>query len=87
MNTHRTQPVKTTFRVRGGKMAEGHVYWYALEPEFEIFEYRPEHAIPQESALDAQSAWTFPAASVSAVELDAETVEVKVGDLTSESMC
>jgi hypothetical protein len=69
VNTNRTQPVKTAFRVQGAKTVQGRVYWFALEPEFEIFEYRPEHTVPRESALDEQAAWTFPAASVSAVEL------------------
>lgn len=70
VNTNRTRPVKAAFRVQGRTMAKGRVYWYGLEPEFEIFEYRSEHTIPRESALDDPWAWTFPAASVSAVELE-----------------
>lgn len=69
VNTNRSQSVKTKLSVRGAKSAQGRVYWYALEPEFEIFERRLEHTFPRESTLDAESAWTFPAASVSAIEL------------------
>jgi alpha-L-arabinofuranosidase len=73
VNTNRTRPVKTTFHVQGRTVAQGHVYWFALEPEFEIFEYRPEHTVPRESVLDDSRAWTFPPASVSAVELQLQS--------------
>jgi hypothetical protein len=43
-----------------------------FHPEFEVFEYAPECTFPQESALSPPAAWTFPAASVSAVELMTE---------------
>jgi hypothetical protein len=69
VNTQRTRSVKSTFQVPGGKIAAGRVYWFDLDPQFEIFEYRPESALPREKKLDADLAWTFPAASVSAVEL------------------
>jgi alpha-L-arabinofuranosidase len=69
VNTHRTQPVKAAMRVQGAKRLQGRVYWFALEPELEVFEYRSEHTVPRQSALDDSTAWTFPAASVSAVEL------------------
>jgi alpha-L-arabinofuranosidase len=69
VNTNRTQPVKTAFRVRGGKALQGRVHWFDLQPEFEVFEYHPAQAVPKERALAAPWAWTFPAASVSAVEV------------------
>jgi len=72
VNTRRTQPVKASFQVRGRKISAGRVYWFALEPEFEVFEYAPERTFPQERALDLRAARTFPAASVSAVELTME---------------
>lgn len=74
VNTHRAQSVKSAFQVQGRKIAGGQVHWFALDPEFEVFEYRPECVFPQEKKLDANSAWTFPAASVSAVELTMEPV-------------
>jgi hypothetical protein len=61
--------VKAAFRIDGRQIAGGRVYWFDIEPEEEIFEYRPEHAFPKEGDLDGGRTWTFPAASVSAVEL------------------
>jgi hypothetical protein len=69
VNTNRTKPVTTTLAVRGRAVTRGQVYWFALEPECEVFAYRPEHTFPQEKALADSLTWTFPAASVSAVEL------------------
>jgi hypothetical protein len=64
--------LKANLHVQGRKISAGRVYWFALEPEFEVFEYAPERTFPQERALDLRAAWTFPAASVSAVELTME---------------
>jgi hypothetical protein len=72
VNTRRTQSVKADFHVQGRKISAGRVHWFAFEPEFEVFEYAPERTFPQERALDLRSSWTFPAASVSAVELTTE---------------
>ena len=69
VNTNRTRPVNSTFRVRGATITAGRVYWFDLDPEFEIFQYRPEHTFPKQRDLDDRLAWSFPAASVSAVEL------------------
>ncbi|MBN2507749.1 MAG: alpha-L-arabinofuranosidase [Verrucomicrobia bacterium] len=38
VNTSRTQPVRTALRVEGAKAVRGRVYWFALEPEFEVFD-------------------------------------------------
>jgi hypothetical protein len=69
VNTNRTQPVASSFRIEGREIAKGRVHWYALDPELEIFEYRPEHTFPREADVEEPWTWTFPAASVSAVEL------------------
>jgi len=69
VNTRRTQSVKSAFQVRGRKITGGRVYWFGLDPEFEVIEYHPECTFPNEGKVDLNSAWTFPAASVSAVEL------------------
>ncbi|MBP8259265.1 MAG: alpha-L-arabinofuranosidase [Verrucomicrobia bacterium] len=75
VNTSRTRPARARFRVQGRTAAAGRVFWFSLEPEFEIIEHRPEHAAPREKALDDTMAWTFPAASVSAVELSLQPVQ------------
>jgi hypothetical protein len=54
------------------RIRAGRVFWYALEPELEIIDYREEQQVPKEKPLDLRTPWEFPAASVSAVELDVE---------------
>lgn len=70
VNTNRTRAVKARFKVNGMKIQAGRVFWFALDPEFEIFEYRPECTHPQQIDLQPGQEWVFPGASVSAVELD-----------------
>ena len=72
VNTHRTRSVQSSFQVRGRKITGGRAYWFDIDPEFEVFEYHPECTFPKERTLDPSVAWTFPAASVSAVELTME---------------
>jgi hypothetical protein len=74
VNTHRTKSVESAFRIQGGRITRGRVYWFDMDPEFEIFEYHPECTFPKEHRLDPTVVWTFPAASVSAVELTIEAV-------------
>ncbi len=69
VNTNRTRSVKSAFRIKGMNITGGCVYWFDLDPEFEIFEYRPENTFPKERVLNDSLTFTFPAASVSAVEL------------------
>jgi len=73
VNTRRTRSVESQFQIAGKKISGGRAWWFALDPEFEIFEYAPERTFPQEKVLDPHSAWTFPAASVSAIELTMES--------------
>jgi alpha-L-arabinofuranosidase len=70
VNTHRTQSRQATLALNDADIQEAHVRWFALHPETEIFEYRPEHTFPREEKLRAPFVWTFPAASVTAVELE-----------------
>ncbi len=74
VNTRRTRSVRSTFRIQGARISEGRVHWFALNPEDEVFQYRPECTFPKEKKLDSTLQWTFPAASVSAVELTMESV-------------
>ena len=55
-------------------MRELHFFRCGGQAVFEVFEYAADRTIPCESALDLRSPWTFPAASVSAVELTTEPV-------------
>ena len=73
VNTHRSDSVRSVLRVQGSKITDGRIYWFDLEPEFEVFEYQPECTFANERALGSDHTWTFPAASVSAVELTVES--------------
>jgi alpha-L-arabinofuranosidase len=68
VNTRRTRSVKARFAVDGMAIGRGRAAWFALDPEFEVFEHRPEHTVPQEIDLEPNQAWVFPPASVSTVE-------------------
>ena len=70
VNTHRTRSTKANFQVDGMRIASGRVFWFALDPEFEVFEHRPDHTFPQEIDLQPGQAWVFPPASVTAIELN-----------------
>jgi alpha-N-arabinofuranosidase len=74
-NINRTQPVAARFDIRGYRVIAGRVSQIALDPEYEVFEHKPEITRPRESPVPAAGDWTFPAASVSAVELDISNEE------------
>lgn len=71
-NTNRTRSVSTRLAVEGMAVNSGKVFEIAIEPEYEVFEHRPEITAPKEKSLPKNGRWTFPAASVSAVELDVQ---------------
>jgi len=72
VNTQRTKSVVTTLAVEGKIIKGGRAFTLATDPEFEVFEHRPDILHPVEKALPAGAEWTFPPASVSAVELDVQ---------------
>ncbi|MBU0640244.1 MAG: twin-arginine translocation signal domain-containing protein [Planctomycetes bacterium] len=74
VNTQRTQSVEAALQVDGRTIQGGRVFTLAADPEFEVFEHRNDILEPVEKPLSADGKWTFPAASVSAVELDLEKI-------------
>jgi len=70
VNTQRRRSAKARFKVDGMRVASGRIFWFALDPEFEVFEHRPEHTFPRETDLQPGQPWVFPPASVTAVELN-----------------
>ena len=52
------------------KIGSGRVFEMAGDPEYEVIETQPDEIFPVEKNLPVSGRWTFPAASVSAVELD-----------------
>ena len=72
VNTNRTRGVKAKLDVEGMKVKSGKVFEIADEPMREIDETCMDIFAPVEKTLPDGAAWTFPAASVSAVELEVE---------------
>lgn len=68
VNTKRTKSATAKLAVKGMRITAGRVFQLAAEPEFEVME--ADVIRVAEKDLPASAEWTFPAASVSAVELD-----------------
>ena len=69
VNTSLTQTVQAKLEISGLKITSGKVHEIAPEPFSEIDETRSELFSPVERTLPAGGKWSFPPASVSAVEL------------------
>jgi alpha-N-arabinofuranosidase len=69
-NVDRTRPVTARLDVLGRRIVAGRIYGISLPPDTEIFRSEPDLVRPRETALPPTAEWTFPAASVSAVEID-----------------
>jgi len=72
VNTNLTHPVRVKLRAVGERIVSGRAFEIAAEPFQEIDEAAPELFSPEARAVPASGLWTFPAASVSAVELELE---------------
>ena len=70
VNTSRTRSVAAELRVPGQSLAGGIVYEIAADPELEILGNDPQLLRPRKHALPARGRWSFPPASVSAVEVE-----------------
>jgi alpha-N-arabinofuranosidase len=70
VNTQRTRAVKTGFQIDSYRVQSGHVFEIADDPMVEISYLNSAEVMRvAEKAMNNLSAWEFPAASVSAVEL------------------
>lgn len=69
VNTGRTSPVRTKLAVDGYKISGGKIFQIAADPMYEVMD-SAEILKPSEHTVPASGTWIFPAASVSAVELD-----------------
>ncbi|UCD30070.1 MAG: alpha-L-arabinofuranosidase [Planctomycetota bacterium] len=70
VNTNRTRPIAAKLTVDGMNIQSGRVFTLATDPEYEVIGHCPDILSPKEQDLPDDRSWTFPAASVSAVELD-----------------
>jgi alpha-L-arabinofuranosidase len=72
VNTDRTRAAAAQFAVDGMRIRSSRVMEISADPEFEVWSGTAETLAPKQRKLANASAWTFPAASVSAVELECE---------------
>ena len=70
VNTSRDRSVTTRLTVDGMSILSGRVFQLASDPEFEVIETQAREIVPVQKDLPPDGLWTFPPASVSAVELD-----------------
>ncbi|MBP8910856.1 MAG: twin-arginine translocation signal domain-containing protein [Phycisphaerae bacterium] len=73
VNTRRDRSVTSRLAIDGLRIRSGRVFELAADPEFEVIETQAREIQPVRKDLPADGLWTFPAASVSAVELDVAT--------------
>ncbi|HON90851.1 MAG TPA: hypothetical protein PKZ07_04735 [Sedimentisphaerales bacterium] len=73
MNTRRDRSVTSRLAIDGLPIRSGQGFELAADPEFEVIETQAREIQPVRKDLPADGLWTFPAASVSAVELDVAT--------------
>jgi alpha-L-arabinofuranosidase len=69
INTRRKMPVKAKLSIQGYPATGGKVYQISADPELEIMECTRDALASVQKDLPPNMEWTFPAASVSAVEL------------------
>jgi alpha-N-arabinofuranosidase len=70
VNTSRDRSVSASFDIGGLSVRGGRVWEIAADPETEIVQSCPDAVEVVEKPLGSDGNWTFPAASVSAVELE-----------------
>jgi alpha-L-arabinofuranosidase len=69
VNTHRTRSVQARLEVSGRTAVSGTVHQIAAPPEEEVDAFNAGLLAPESKPMPDPTRWTFPAASVSAVEL------------------
>lgn len=74
INTNRARSVDVSFAVSGGHIKSGRVFEIATDTEFEVWSETRDTIAPKEKTLPESGTWNFPPASVSAVELDIDSV-------------
>jgi hypothetical protein len=79
INTNRDRSITTRLAVEGMSIRTGRVFQLAADPQFEVIETQAREIVPVQKDLPPDGLWTFPPASVSAVELDAERAGVHYG--------
>lgn len=70
VNTNRTHSVTAAPTIAGMPIKSADAYEIAVDPELEITRFRRDALDPQKKSLPADRPWQFPAASVTAIEID-----------------
>jgi len=73
VNTNRNRSVSAQLAVAGLAIGSGQIFELAGDPEHEIIKAQTNGVTLTEKTLPRDGRWTFPAASVSAIELDVRT--------------
>jgi alpha-N-arabinofuranosidase len=68
VNTNRTRSVEAKIAVGGRSLSDGKAYEIAADPMLEVLGNDPDALRPNERNLPADGQWSFPAASVTALE-------------------
>lgn len=71
VNTNRTRSIEARLAVAGMRIQSGQVFEIACEPEFEVWSDVAEAIAPRQKPLPPAGTWSFPPASVTALELNA----------------
>jgi hypothetical protein len=74
VNTNRERSVTARLAADGMIARSGKVFQLAADPEFEVIETQAREIVPVQKDLPLDGLWTFPPASVSAVEWDIQSV-------------
>jgi len=77
VNINRNRPITARIAVRGMKIESGLVIELAGDPEYEVIQTQSNEVSPAEKRLPSSGNWTFPAASVSAVELNVKSMRIE----------
>jgi hypothetical protein len=72
INTNRNRSVTARLTVDGMTIRTGKVFQLAAAPEFEVIETQAREITPMQKDLPPDRLWTFPPASVAALELDTQ---------------
>jgi alpha-L-arabinofuranosidase len=69
VNTSQKRSIRIKLIIDGKEIRSGRIFEMAADPQFEVTEIHPDQIKPVEKQLASDNHWSFPAASVSAVEL------------------
>jgi len=70
VNTNRERSRTAQLIINGMRIKTGRIFELAANPEFEVIQTQSDQIVPVQKDLPMNGLWTFPPASVSAVELD-----------------